>query len=202
MADTPPPGDLVEDDFERIEDAVMETARGRWFLREYARRMRAAETSGLLDAIARIERVLTGEAALPQQRIETNLHLAAIAQRSDRLMAIASMLREQGYDGDLCTMLDREANALESVVEGMRASAVAVEPAPAAICPPDRASITDHPGADDHVAHLTIDAVAIEQAPPPQVALMPPERPAREPNLTALAAIDSLPFADKLTLFA
>ncbi|HEY0293198.1 MAG TPA: hypothetical protein VGC51_12860 [Hansschlegelia sp.] len=32
------------DDYEAIADAVMETARGRWFLAEYARRNRAAET--------------------------------------------------------------------------------------------------------------------------------------------------------------
>ena len=39
MSNKPPPG-LTEDDFESIEDAVMETARGRWFLREFARRAR------------------------------------------------------------------------------------------------------------------------------------------------------------------
>ena len=41
------------DDFDAIESAVMETPRGRWFLAEFARRTRAAETDRLLDAIER-----------------------------------------------------------------------------------------------------------------------------------------------------
>jgi hypothetical protein len=41
--------------FEAIQDAVMETARGRWFLLEYARRNRHADTTVLLAALDRIE---------------------------------------------------------------------------------------------------------------------------------------------------
>lgn len=40
-------------DFDAIESAVMETPRGRWFLAEFARRTRAAETDRLLEAIER-----------------------------------------------------------------------------------------------------------------------------------------------------
>ncbi|MFZ4531049.1 MAG: hypothetical protein ACOYOJ_04450 [Alsobacter sp.] len=42
-------------DFEAIEAAVMETSRGRWFLAEFARRNRTADTGMLLEALARIE---------------------------------------------------------------------------------------------------------------------------------------------------
>lgn len=42
-------------DYEEIEQAVMETARGRWFLNEFARRQRASDTKILLDAIRRLE---------------------------------------------------------------------------------------------------------------------------------------------------
>jgi len=42
-------------DYEEIEEAVMETARGRWFLTEFARRQRGADTRLLLDAIRRLE---------------------------------------------------------------------------------------------------------------------------------------------------
>ena len=49
------PTGIVPEDYERIEAAVMETARGRWFLMEFARRQRAAETATLLEAIARLE---------------------------------------------------------------------------------------------------------------------------------------------------
>ena len=36
----PQDGELSEDDYAAIEAAVMETARGRWFLAEFARRLR------------------------------------------------------------------------------------------------------------------------------------------------------------------
>ena len=46
----------LEDDYAAIEAAVMETARGRWFLHEYAARNRQADTHAILDAIERLER--------------------------------------------------------------------------------------------------------------------------------------------------
>ena len=46
---------LSDNDYEQIESAVMESARGRWFLAEYSRR-RGFETVGeLMDAMRRIE---------------------------------------------------------------------------------------------------------------------------------------------------
>ena len=44
---------IGEAEYEAIEAAVMETARGRWFLAEFARRNRTADTQVLLDAIGR-----------------------------------------------------------------------------------------------------------------------------------------------------
>ena len=49
---------IPTDDYEAIEAAVMDTARGRWFLAEFARRNRTADTKVLLDAIERLERQL------------------------------------------------------------------------------------------------------------------------------------------------
>ena len=43
--------------YEALESAVMESARGRWFLQEYARRNRAADTMMLLDALKKLENV-------------------------------------------------------------------------------------------------------------------------------------------------
>ncbi|MGL4324017.1 MAG: hypothetical protein ACRCTD_08240 [Beijerinckiaceae bacterium] len=45
-------------DYEAILAAVSETPRGRWFLAEYARRNRAADTTQVLDQIARLETLL------------------------------------------------------------------------------------------------------------------------------------------------
>ena len=56
---------LSEQDYETIAAAVMETARGRWFMAEFAKRNRQADTAQVLSAIQRLERVV-GTAAQPQ----------------------------------------------------------------------------------------------------------------------------------------
>ncbi|MBX9617918.1 MAG: hypothetical protein K2X10_02095 [Hyphomicrobiales bacterium] len=55
---------LSEQDYEAIEAAVMETERGRWFLREYAARNRVASTSEILDVLSRIESRLAAAPAI------------------------------------------------------------------------------------------------------------------------------------------
>jgi hypothetical protein len=54
-----------EEDYAAISEAFMETSRGRWFLTEYAKRNRNADTRMVLDAVARIE------ASLAEQREES-----------------------------------------------------------------------------------------------------------------------------------
>jgi hypothetical protein len=56
---------LSETDYEAIASAVMETARGRWFMTEFAKRNRQADTAQVLSAINRLQRTI-GTAA-PQQ---------------------------------------------------------------------------------------------------------------------------------------
>ena len=58
MAGDQPPTSLSPADFAAIEGAVMETARGRRFLREFARRNRHADTETLLAALERLEALL------------------------------------------------------------------------------------------------------------------------------------------------
>lgn len=43
------------DDYDQVAAAVMESARGRWFLEEFARRNRAAETERVLSSLAEME---------------------------------------------------------------------------------------------------------------------------------------------------
>src|SRR6059058_1728058 len=50
-----------EADYDAISAAFMETSRGRWFLGEYARRNRNADTRMVLDAVARIEQNLAAQ---------------------------------------------------------------------------------------------------------------------------------------------
>lgn len=66
---------LSQADYEAIEAAVMETSRGRWFMTEYAKRNRQADTLQLLGAIHRIERVVG--LGVQETSRETNLIEAA-----------------------------------------------------------------------------------------------------------------------------
>src|ERR1700730_8228082 len=50
-----------EQDYDAIREAFMETSRGRWFLGEYAKRNRNADTRMVLDAVARIEETLAAQ---------------------------------------------------------------------------------------------------------------------------------------------
>ena len=49
------------EDYEAISQAFMETSRGRWFLGEYAKRNRNADTRMVLDAVERIEQTIAAE---------------------------------------------------------------------------------------------------------------------------------------------
>src|SRR5664279_4822617 len=50
-----------EQDYDAISEAFMETSRGRWFLGEYAKRNRNADTRMVLDAVARIEQTIAAQ---------------------------------------------------------------------------------------------------------------------------------------------
>src|SRR5438552_17261858 len=68
-----------EEDYAAISEAFMETSRGRWFLGEYAKRNRNADTRMVLDAVARIEEGLaTQKQAVSDSRLDEAL--AAIRQ--------------------------------------------------------------------------------------------------------------------------
>src|SRR5207237_5736890 len=54
-----------EEDYDAIRDAFMETARGRWFLGEYGKRNRNADTTMVLDAVARIEATIAAQKPPP-----------------------------------------------------------------------------------------------------------------------------------------
>lgn len=66
-------------DFEALESAVRQSPKGSWFLEEYARRLRSNETSNILDAIAKLERIITsqgpvletpsGQASMPARQL-------------------------------------------------------------------------------------------------------------------------------------
>jgi hypothetical protein len=79
----------ADSDYDIILSALRDSARGRAFLEEHARRSRSAETASLLTAIARIEEILTSHGFQPALPVAVENH-----QRDDgppiRTHAVAS----------------------------------------------------------------------------------------------------------------
>src|ERR1700761_1138360 len=128
-----------EEDYDAISEAFMETSRGRWFLGEYAKRNRNADTTMVLDAVARIEETLaaskkpvrdplldealaTFRAALADAREAANAaigdlaieqNLAPVRKGARVIREIAWRLREIGADGRICDLIDSQVSAIE-----------------------------------------------------------------------------------------
>src|ERR1700738_304599 len=82
-----------EEDYAAISEAFMETSRGRWFLGEYAKRNRNADTRMVLDAVARIEQSLAAqrEESLAAQQLAADTGLAE-ARLAEAFAAIRSAI--------------------------------------------------------------------------------------------------------------
>jgi hypothetical protein len=68
LSTRPPPEPSAETDYDAICAAVTATARGRWFLDEYARRNRNSDTAEVLAAIARMETAVLADRAQQASR--------------------------------------------------------------------------------------------------------------------------------------
>jgi hypothetical protein len=128
-----------EEDYDAISQAFMETSRGRWFLGEYARRNRNADTRMVLDAVARIEETLVAQrqpapesglaealaairravgqaqtaAATAVESLALEENLAPIRRGVRVIREISWRWREIGADGRICDLLDSQAGAIE-----------------------------------------------------------------------------------------
>lgn len=125
-------------DYDAIREAFMETSRGRWFLTEYAKRNRNADTRMVLDAVARIEQTLAAQRqAQADSAVETLAALRAVigearanvaraiaalddtatlaaAHRGSRAISeVAATLRECGADPRICDLLDQQVTAID-----------------------------------------------------------------------------------------
>jgi hypothetical protein len=129
-----------EQDYEAISEAFMETSRGRWFLGEYAKRNRNADTRMVLDAVERIEQSLAAQrreeppdngladalaaikSALDEARgtamaaldgLALEEHLAPVRKGARVIKEIAWRWREIGADGRICDLIDSQVAAIE-----------------------------------------------------------------------------------------
>jgi hypothetical protein len=132
-----------DEDYEAIREAFMETARGRWFLDEYAKRNRNSDTRMVLDAVARIEQTLAAQKQPPPPVVVDRLpaalvsirsaveraqeagfaaftglrleeNLAPIRKGSRIIKEISWRWREIGADGRICDLIDSQVAAIET----------------------------------------------------------------------------------------
>src|SRR5258708_30227464 len=84
-----------EEDYEAIREAFLETSRGRWFLGEYAKRNRNADTSMVLDAVARIEETLAAhrQPSTPDDKLTAALAATRGASEQTAVVATATIGR-------------------------------------------------------------------------------------------------------------
>ncbi|MFL5065954.1 MAG: chemotaxis protein, partial [Xanthobacteraceae bacterium] len=128
MSNNPAP--LSEADYSAIEAAVMETVRGRWFLAEYARRNRHADTLMLIAALDRIEAAVRGEGSLDSvDRIRFDLvdMAKAIARTKAEIAAIKPDAEHHGKFGEATEELDSIVQATESATSDILAAAEQVQ---------------------------------------------------------------------------
>ncbi len=128
-----------EADYDAIREAFMETARGRWFLNEYAKRNRHTDTGMVLEAVTRLEASLKAQKQAPavglleslaairsavrhakasaieaMPRIETDETQTAARNGARIIREIASTMRECGADIRICDLLDTQMNAIDA----------------------------------------------------------------------------------------
>jgi hypothetical protein len=146
-----------EADYDAIQEAFMETSRGRWFLGEYAKRNRNADTKMVLDAVARIEGTLAAQklpepeperdplldqmlasfrTALSEARHDATTavgdlaleqNLAPVRKGARVVREIAWRLREIGADGRICDLIDSQVLVIESAAGKLNSADLAAD---------------------------------------------------------------------------
>ena len=108
-----------EADYDAISEAFMETSRGRWFLSEYAKRNRNADTRMVLDAVARIEESLAAQKdAAPEHRLAEAL--AAIREAVDDARAAASAALDGAAGDESLAPIRRGAQVIRETLSRLR----------------------------------------------------------------------------------
>jgi chemotaxis protein CheZ len=112
----PPPDPMTEADYETIMSAVLETARGRWFLGEHMRRNRQADTKLVLKAIEQLEHGLRerpGAHGAERMRLDLIDMAAAISRTKQEVASIKPAEDREGKIGIATDELDAIVGATE-----------------------------------------------------------------------------------------
>ncbi len=111
MTHSIPPSTLDQGEYAAIEAAIVQSAKGRAFLSDYLRRNRSAETSVLLDSIAKLQRALDENAMA--KRLES-LH-ADLSRLKRQIEAARQGERDTGAGS-----LDAACDALDAIRDTTR----------------------------------------------------------------------------------
>lgn len=137
-------------DYDAICTAFMETSRGRWFLSEYAKRNRNADTRLVLDAVERIEATIASQKqaqaepapppidpwpelmkAFTKTRIEIAQRMIvenddgafeSIRTGVEMIRKVSKALRERGWDVRICDVFDTQVSAINDGYTGLLAA--------------------------------------------------------------------------------
>ena len=123
-----PPRDIGAEDFDAIRAAVMETARGRWFLDQYAARLRVAEIQSLAAGMKRIESALSSNHDALMARLASALDRGAAAPQAPATPDLAP--RHMKYFRNDEDIFEPAPHAQIAAVPDL--AILAAEPAPAA----------------------------------------------------------------------
>lgn len=183
------PEGMSEEDYEAIEAAVMETVRGRWFLAEFARRSHIAEMRQMLDAVARLEQVVTINQAAAPADPSIRLLVSRLKEVSQRLGVTVEEMRAAGVEEDYCEDIETQARAIAGLLR-LNGSPEPLKRPPG--LPPPRPA----PAQAAPVSPSPLAAPRESPKPPPPAARSFDER------IAALSTIDALPILEKMRLFA
>lgn len=114
MSKSKAPSPIRKADYEAIEDALLQSARGRWFLAEYSSRNRSADTRMLLDAISRLESTML--APKPESPADRSLRHELI-EMSEAIAQTRKEIAAMRYSDQDESQLTNATEELDAIVE-------------------------------------------------------------------------------------
>lgn len=130
MPPLPAPAPFTDADYEMIAAAVLETARGRWFLSEFARRNRNADTRLVLDAVEKLERMIAQRSEGPEpERVRVDLveMMNAITRTKSEIAAIRPTRDAGNHFDQASSELDAIVGTTEQATSDILAAAERIQ---------------------------------------------------------------------------
>jgi len=128
-------------DYETLESAVLESSRGRWFLEEFARRHRSADTTLLVEAIKKLENVISTASSSVEnagaEKAEITALLHSIRNTRSEIAAVRNHLLSDGgviandehLYGKLAAAAKSAADTLMTRTEALQHTSIALKSA-------------------------------------------------------------------------